>query len=92
MIGAKYISLPFFIQFSLFIIYSSISIIILSSSFILAFSLLWKKVPKSLAVELFTDANAFNVHFPEGASVEQKAMIAGSAILINANFFEAGSE
>jgi len=46
------------------------------------------KVPKSLAVEFFTDAEAFDVVFPDNATSTQKAMIAGSAVLINANFFE----
>lgn len=46
------------------------------------------KVPKSLAVEMFTDAEAFDVTFPNDATNVQKAMIAGSAVLINANFFE----
>lgn len=50
------------------------------------------KVPKSLAVELFTDAEAFDVEFPEGSTSVQKALIAGSAILINANFFESETE
>lgn len=50
------------------------------------------KVPKSLAVEFFTDAEAYDVIFPEDATNEQKAIIAGSAVWINANFFEQESE
>ena len=46
------------------------------------------KVPKSLAAELFTDAEAFDISFPEDASNEQKAMIMRTAIFLNANFFE----
>lgn len=46
------------------------------------------KVPKSLMVEIFTDANAFDITFPEQANVEQKALIAGSSILLNSLFFE----
>lgn len=46
------------------------------------------KLPKSLRTELFTDANAFDVIFPEGSSVEQKAMLVGSAVFLNAVFFE----
>lgn len=46
------------------------------------------KVPKSLMTEFFTDAEAFDVTFPEDASVEQKAVLAGSAVYLNANFFE----
>jgi hypothetical protein len=50
------------------------------------------KIPKSLAVEMFTDSEAFDVTFPDGATPVQKALIAGSAILINANFFERETE
>jgi hypothetical protein len=39
-------------------------------------------------VELFTDADAFDVHFPEAATVDQKAMLVGTAIFLNAVFFE----
>lgn len=46
------------------------------------------KLPKSLAVELFTDAEAYDVTFPENSTTEQKALIAGSSVYINANFFE----
>lgn len=45
-----------------------------------------------MAVELFTDSEAFDVVFPEDATNVQKALIAGSAILINANFFESETE
>jgi len=46
------------------------------------------KVPKSMAVEIFTDSEAFDVHFPPDANATEKALIAGSAIFINAIFFE----
>lgn len=46
------------------------------------------KTPKSLKTELFTDANAFDLTFPEGASVNEKALLMGSAMFFNANFFE----
>ena len=46
------------------------------------------KVPKSLAVEFFTDAEAYDIEFPVDATSAQKAMIAGGAVFINANFFE----
>ena len=46
------------------------------------------KVPKSLMTELFTDAEAFDVTFPEDATSSQKAMLIGSAIFLNAIFFE----
>jgi Scramblase len=47
------------------------------------------KRPKSIATELLTDADAFEVQFPDGASVENKAMLVGASIFLNANFFEA---
>ena len=46
------------------------------------------KAPKSIATEVFTDANAFEVNFPEAATVEQKAALVGTAIFLNAVFFE----
>jgi hypothetical protein len=41
---------------------------------------------------MFTDSEAFDVSFPEDATTEQKALIAGSSVWINANFFEAEKE
>lgn len=49
------------------------------------------KLPKSMAVELFTDADAFEVTFPESATVDQKAALVGTAVFLNAAFFEAES-
>jgi hypothetical protein len=50
------------------------------------------KKPKSLKTEIFTDANAFEVNFPSQSTVDQKAMLVGTAIFLNAVFFEdAGS-
>jgi hypothetical protein len=46
------------------------------------------KEPKSCMVEICTYSEAFKIEFPDDATSEQKAMIAGSSILINANFFE----
>jgi hypothetical protein len=46
------------------------------------------KTPKSLKTELFTDANAFDLTFPEGASANEKALLMGSAMFFNSNFFE----
>lgn len=46
-----------------------------------------KKI-KSLTTEIFTDANAFDIDFPQDSTTEEKAMIAGSAVLINEMFFE----
>jgi hypothetical protein len=50
------------------------------------------KVPKSIMSEMFTDAEAFDVSFPEGSTSEQKALIAASSVFINANFFESENE
>jgi hypothetical protein len=49
------------------------------------------KKPKSLKTEIFTDANAFEVKFPSQATVDQKAMLVGTAIFLNAVFFEDAS-
>jgi hypothetical protein len=46
------------------------------------------KLPKSFGTELFTDADAFDVIFPDNATVNQKAMLVGSSIFLNAVFFE----
>lgn len=46
------------------------------------------KKPKSAMTEAFTDANAFEVTFPDNATVEQKATLVGSSIFFNAIFFE----
>jgi hypothetical protein len=45
------------------------------------------KIPKSFAVEAFTDADAFELHFPP-TSVEEKATLIGAAVLLNAVYFE----
>jgi len=41
---------------------------------------------------MFTDSEAFDVTFPDDATTEQKALIAGSSVWINANFFEAEAQ
>jgi len=46
------------------------------------------KKMKSLTTELLTDANAFDVEFPMDATVDEKVMVAGSAVLINEMYFE----
>jgi len=46
------------------------------------------KVPKSMMTEIFTEAEAFDITFPKDATTEQKAMLTGTALFINANFFE----
>ena len=46
------------------------------------------KKPKSAMVEIFTDAQAFDIKFPDNATTEQKALLSGTAVFINANFFE----
>ena len=46
------------------------------------------KVPKSMAVEMFTDADTFGVTFPKKSKYEHKGLLIGTAIFLNANFFE----
>lgn len=46
------------------------------------------KKPKSLMAEAFTDAESFECTFPKNATPAQKATIVGSALMINAMFFE----
>lgn len=46
------------------------------------------KKPKSLMTELLTDAEAFECTFPKDCSPATKATIIGSAILLNAIYFE----
>lgn len=46
------------------------------------------KKPKSLRTELFTDADAFIVSFPESATAAQKGIMIGTSIFLNAIFFE----
>jgi len=42
--------------------------------------------------EMFTDAEAYDVTFPEQCTSEQKVLIAGSSVFINANFFESETQ
>lgn len=46
------------------------------------------KKRKSFLDEFFTDAEAYEVEFPKQATAEQKGVIMGAAILLNAMFFE----
>lgn len=46
------------------------------------------KKPKSAAVEVFTEADAFEVDFPSDATTDQKALLVGTSIFLNAVFFE----
>jgi hypothetical protein len=46
------------------------------------------KKPKSFGAEVFTDANAFSVDFPEDASADKKGILIGTSIFINSVFFE----
>jgi hypothetical protein len=38
--------------------------------------------------EVFTDANAFDVTFPRDATSDQKGMLIGASIFLNAVYFE----
>lgn len=42
--------------------------------------------------ELFTDADAFELDAPEGCTNADKAVLIGTTLFINANFFEGGQE
>mmetsp|Transcript_20584 Transcript_20584/g.43132 ORF Transcript_20584/g.43132 Transcript_20584/m.43132 type:complete len:249 (-) Transcript_20584:177-923(-) len=46
------------------------------------------KKPKSALTEIFTDANALDVTFPDNATNDQKAILAGTSLFLNAIFFE----
>ena len=46
------------------------------------------KREKSLSVALFTDADTFEVKFPKDATADQKGILIGTSIFINAVFFE----
>jgi hypothetical protein len=46
------------------------------------------KKPKSAAMEIFTDANAFEVDFPAEATADQKGILMGAAVFVNTLFFE----
>jgi hypothetical protein len=48
------------------------------------------KKPKSIATEVFTDAEAFTVDFPEGSTPAQKAVLVGGSVFLNAMFYEGG--
>jgi len=46
------------------------------------------KKPKSAMTEIFTEANAFEVHFPDDATIDQKATLVGTSVFFNSLFFE----
>lgn len=46
------------------------------------------KKPKSLVTEAFTDAHAFECHFPKEATPEEKACLVGTSVFLNAVYFE----
>lgn len=46
------------------------------------------KKPKSAFTEIFTDADAFEVNFPKEASTDQKGLLIGIGLFLNAIFFE----
>jgi len=50
------------------------------------------KRPKSLSVEVFTDAESFEVTFPENASMAAKGTLVGAALLFNSLYFEKNSQ
>jgi len=46
------------------------------------------KKKKSMMTEIFTDANAFAVDFPDNVTIDQKAALIGTTIFFNSLFFE----
>ena len=50
------------------------------------------KKPKSFATAVFTDADAFVVDFPKDASADQKGILMGTSIVLNAVFYEGGGD
>lgn len=46
------------------------------------------KKEKSGATAVFTEADAFEVNFPSDATTDQKALLVGTSIFLNAVFFE----
>jgi len=49
------------------------------------------KEKRSNLDELFTDSQIFKITFPEKADAEEKGLLLGATVLINANFFETGA-
>ena len=49
------------------------------------------KIPKTAFVEVFTEANVFEIDFPQDSTFSQKGLLVGSSLLLNSLFFE-GSE
>ena len=49
------------------------------------------KKPKSAMVEVFTDADAFELSFPKSSTVAERGLIIGTSLLLNAVFFEGNS-
>ena len=45
------------------------------------------KKPKNVCAEIFTEANTFDVRFPQNATGTQKAIIAGSAVFLSKFMF-----
>lgn len=48
--------------------------------------------PKSFSTAVLTDANAFDVTFPEGSSTSQKATMMGATTFFNSIFFESNEQ
>eukprot|EP00529_Nitzschia_sp_RCC80_P035284 CAMPEP_0113463878 /NCGR_PEP_ID=MMETSP0014_2-20120614/12899_1 /TAXON_ID=2857 /ORGANISM="Nitzschia sp." /LENGTH=174 /DNA_ID=CAMNT_0000355915 /DNA_START=487 /DNA_END=1011 /DNA_ORIENTATION=+ /assembly_acc=CAM_ASM_000159 len=46
------------------------------------------KIPKETCWDVFEETNYYEVDFPEDATVQQKGLLLGSSILINALYFE----
>lgn len=46
------------------------------------------KIPKETFRDTFNEINYYEIDFPEGASVNQKGLLTGASLLINAVYFE----
>lgn len=50
------------------------------------------KKPRGVLTEIFTDSVVMDIEFPEDSTSEQKAVLMGTALFINANFFEGNND
>ena len=46
------------------------------------------KIPKQTLRECYNEINYYKVDFPENATTDQKGLLLGSSILVNALYFE----
>jgi hypothetical protein len=46
------------------------------------------KIPKKSFKEVYNEINYYKVDFPDNATIDEKGLLLGSSILINALYFE----